>query len=127
MRLDEIVEKYIQLRDKKAIADADHKAATAKMSVMLDRMEAMLLQQFDETGLESVKTKAGTAYKHIRTSATVADWDTFFGTFILENKAWEFLERRCNKTAVEQYRNTNEDLPPGINYTETREVGVRRS
>lgn len=126
MKLDELVDRYIKLRDKKAKLKAEYDASVADIDVMLDKVEAVLLKQFDEMGTESVKTTAGTAYKSVRTSATVADWDTFFKEFVVPNSAWEFLERRCNKTAVEQFRAANEDIPPGINYSETRVVNIRR-
>jgi hypothetical protein len=127
MKIDDVVDKYIKLRDKKAQLEADHKLKMANIDDMLDKVEAVLLQQFEEIGVDSVKTKAGTAFATVRTSATVADWDAFFGEFILPNKAWEFLERRCSKTAVEQYRSANEEIPPGINYAETRVINIRRA
>ena len=98
----------------------------APLDALLDKIEALLLKTFQETGVESVKTESGTAYSSSRTSATVADWDAFFEGYVLPNQAWEFLERRCNKGAVEQFKAANEDLPPGINWSETLTVNVRR-
>jgi hypothetical protein len=55
----------------------------------------------------------------------VADWDAFLD-HVRENEAWEMLERRVNKTAVEQFKSVEGDLPPGVNWAETQVVNFRR-
>lgn len=126
MKVDEIVEKYIKLRDKKASIKAEYDDKIAEYDKVLDGLEALLLNTFNETGIDSVKTTAGTAFVATRTSASVADWEAYFNGYVLPNQAWEMLERRANKTAIEQYKSANDELPPGINWTETRVVNVRR-
>ena len=126
MKVDELVDKYIKLRDKKASIKAEYDAKIEEYDKMLDGLESLLLNTFNETGMDSVKTASGTAYVTTRTSASVADWDAFFNGYILQNEAWEMLERRANKTAIEQYKAANSELPPGINWTETRVINVRR-
>lgn len=126
MKLNEIVEKYIQLRDKKAQLKAQYDAKAAKIDDVLDKVEALLLKTFEETGMESVKTEAGTAYRSVRTQASIADWDAFFD-HVQKHGAFELLERRCSKAAVEQYKAANNDIPPGLNWREERVVNIRRS
>lgn len=127
MKLNELVEKYIQLRDKKAAIKAEYDAKVADVDNVLDKIEAVLLKTFDEAGMDSVKTSSGTAYKSLRTSASVADWDAFW-SYVQQNGAFEMIERRCNKTAVEQHKSANDgQLPPGLNWREERVVNVRRS
>lgn len=127
MKLNELVGKYVQLRDQKAKIKAEYDAKVAAVDNVLDKIEAVLLKTFEDTGMESVKTEFGTAYRSVRTSASVADWDAFF-THVREHGAWEMLERRCNKTAVEQHKAVNDgQLPPGLNWREERVVNVRRS
>lgn len=127
MKLDEIVEKYIKLRDKKARMKADYDASVADIDNMLDKIEGVILSNFKELGAQSLKTPFGTAYTSVRTTASVADWDAYFTNFILPNQAWEFLEHRASKSAVEQYKNAHGEIPPGINYSETITLNVRRS
>lgn len=126
MKLNELAEKYIVLRDRKAQLKAEYDGKVAELDSVMDKIEAVLLRTFDEAGIESVKTAAGTAYRSLRTQASVADWDAFFN-FVKENGAWEMLERRCSKSAVEQYKSANDDLPPGLNWREERVVNIRRS
>lgn len=126
MKVDELVDKYIKLRDKKASIKAEYEAKVEEYDKMLDGLESLLLNTFNETGMDSVKTASGTAYVSTRSSASVADWEAYFNGYVLPNEAWEMLERRANKTAIEQYKSANNELPPGINWTETRVINVRR-
>lgn len=128
MKLDALVEKYIFLRDKKAQIKAEYDAKVGEIDQMLDRIEAVLLQAFQDAGMDSVRTSAGTAYKSVRTSAQVADWDAF-RTFVQQNDPeLTMIERRCNKTAVEQFKAANDgSLPPGLNWREELVVNIRRS
>jgi len=77
-------------------------------------------------GIDSIKTAAGTAYTKVATSATVADWPLVLG-FIQKHELWPMLEKRVSKSVVETYREEHNDLPPGINWTETRVLNIRRT
>ena len=126
IQTDELGEKYIALRDKKKAMDDAHKAKLSKLTDLMDRIEAVLLEEFQRTGAESVRTKAGTAFKSKRTSATVADWDAVLN-FIVENNLWAMLEHRVAKTVVEEYKTEHGDLPPGVNWREELTINIRRS
>ena len=120
-----LVEVYIQLRDRRAQRKAEYENADADDKGKQEKIEGILLHRFQEDGIESCKTAAGTAYKSVRTSASVADADLFF-SFIVKNDLWDLLEKRCNKTFVEQYKAEHEELPPGVNYSESVVINVRR-
>lgn len=126
MKLSDLVGKYIELRDKKAQIKAEYDAKAQKIDEVLDKIEAALLNTFDQSGMDSVKTEFGTAYTSVRTTASVADPDAFM-TFVRENEAWHMLEKRCSKQGVEQYKAEHEALPPGINWRAERTVNFRRS
>jgi hypothetical protein len=126
MNIDDLVSRYIALRDKKAEHKAEYDGKVAKVDELLRRVEGVLLKHFQDTGVESVRTESGTAYTSTRTSAKVADWDSFIG-FVRESDSWDMLEHRCAKTVVEEYKNENGDLPPGLNWTSEVTVGIRRS
>ncbi len=125
MDVNNLVEKYIELRDKKAAIKKEYDLKTEKIDDVLDKIESALLQTFHESGLDSVSTKAGTAYTSTRVTAKVADKDMFM-KFVIDGENWEFLENRCSKEAVEQFKAANDDLPPGISWSEIRTVNVRR-
>lgn len=126
MKINDIVQKYIALRDKKAQMKKEYEDRVAGVESLMEKVEAVLLKHFEETGSEAIKTDAGTAYKSTRTSATVADWDAVFA-FIRDKEAWEMLEHRVNKKAVEEFKAANDDLPPGVNWRSEVVVNIRRS
>lgn len=126
MNYNELVEAYIKYRDVKAQYKAEYDAKVQKLELVLEKIEQKLMAYMNETGLESIRTGAGTAYKSVKTTASVADRDIFLD-FVREQDAWELLETRAAKKAVEEYRAANDDLPPGINWSSVYTVNVRRS
>jgi phage host-nuclease inhibitor protein Gam len=127
MKLSEAVTLYIQLRDKKAEMKADFDASIAPLNDKMEKLEAKLLDVFNKTGMDSVKTEHGTAYTAVRTTASVADREAFM-EFVKANEEWSLLEVRASKTAIEQFRDSNNDeLPPGVNIRSERVVNIRRS
>ena len=126
MKLSELVEKYIQLRDKKSKLKAEYDSQKATLDGTLEKIEAALLKTFEQAGLDSIKTPFGTAYTSTSTMASVADPDTFM-EFVKKNEAFHLIEKRCSKIAVEQYKAIHGDIPPGINWREERTVNVRRA
>lgn len=117
---------FIALRDRRAERKAAYQADDEDDRNKQDKIEIEFLRRFNERGIDNVSARGvGTAYKSTRSSATVADWDGLLG-HIQENDAWELLERRVNKTAVEQFKAVNDDLPPGVNWAETQVVNFRR-
>lgn len=127
MKLSDAVSLYIKLRDQKAEMKAQFDASVAPITEKMDKLEAKLLDVFNKTGMDSVKTEFGTAYASVRTTASVADREAFM-EYVKSHEEWGLLEIRAAKAAVEQFRSANDDqLPPGINLREERVVNVRRS
>jgi hypothetical protein len=117
---------FIALRDRRAQRKAAYSADDEGDKGKQDKIEIEFLRRFNERGIDNVSTRGvGTAYRTLRTSATVADWDTLL-EHVVENKAWELLEHRVSKSAVSQYKDIHEELPPGVNISETQVVNFRR-
>lgn len=126
MKISELVAKYVQLRDKKAEYKGEYEAKVAKIEDTLNKIECKLLEVFETTGMDSVKTEFGTAYKSVRSSASVADRDAFM-EYVKANDEWQLVEVRAAKIAVEQFKDVNNDLPPGVSWREERVVNFRRA
>jgi len=126
MKMSDLVQKYIEVRDKKAQLKAEYDMKASRLDEVMGKIEAKLLEVFEQTGMDSVKTEFGTAYTSTRTAASVADREAFM-EFVKSRDEWPLLEVRASKAAVEQYRAANDDLPPGINWREERVVNIRRS
>lgn len=126
MKLSELIDKYIEIRDKKAQLKAEYDLKKNKMDDALDKIEAVILKTFDASGMDSAKTENGTAYTSRLITATVADPDVFM-QHVIATEAWHMIEKRCSKVGVEQYRAEHDEVPPGVNWREERVVNVRRS
>lgn len=124
--LETIIDRYVKLRDKKSQMEAAHKEALAPINQAMDRLENAILDRLNQQGVESVRTTAGTAYKSTSVSVTVADKQVF-RQWLIENGQWEMADIRAAKTNVAEYRASNDDIPPGLNYRESLSVGIRRA
>jgi len=126
LRDDELVKVYIALRDRRAKRKAAFEEEDAPDNDKMEKIEGILLRRMQESGQESVRTAAGTAYKTTKHYTSVADWDAFLD-FVKRNDAWEMLTRGVNKTAVEQFKAANEDIPPGVSLRSEVVVNFRRT
>jgi hypothetical protein len=122
--IDQAIKAYIKIRDEIAAIEKAHKEHVSGLKKNLDKLESFMLQQTQEQNVTSFKTEYGTAFVQKKDSATVADWDALFG-FVLENEAYDFLEKRVSKLAVRSHLEANKELPPGVNYSTSVEISVR--
>lgn len=126
MKLSDAVSLYIKLREQKAQIKKEMEAQIAPINEKLEKLESKLLEVFNTTGTNSVRTDFGTAYATTRTSVSAADREAFM-THVREHDDWGLLEVRPAKLAVEEYRAANDGLlPPGLSYSEERVVNVRQ-
>jgi hypothetical protein len=126
MNMEALVEKYVQVRDKKKEIEGTHKKQLAPYTEALTKLEAVILNHLNTTGSESVRTNKGTAYKSVSTSVTTADKGAFT-QWCIDNQMWDMTDMRPAKKAVEDYVAEKDDLPPGLNWAQAVTVGVRRS
>ncbi len=123
--VDEVVAAYIKLRAKKDAMEAETKAEVKKIVEKMDKFEGWLKQQADAQGVTSFKTKHGTAFLKTTDYANVENWDAAFN-FILQNQAYDLLNKAVSKVAVRGYIDANKAVPPGVNYGTKIEVEVRK-
>lgn len=128
MRIDDLVAKYVQLRDTKAAMKKQFESKVAPLDDAMKKIEAVLLNASNTLGTDSFKTGSGTAYVSVKTSASIGDWDAYqnFLNTLPEEERWYYLDKRPAKSAIDQYREDHNDVPPGINWSERRTINVRR-
>lgn len=124
VKLDDVVRKYVELRRERDAMKKRHKEELEPLTEKMERIETAIMKFFQKTGQNSAKTDHGTPYIQKRVSATVADRDAFLA-FVMENESLEFLENRVNKTAVQQYMEDNEEVPPGIKVSTQQVINIR--
>jgi hypothetical protein len=124
--IEQLIDRYVKLRDKKAVMKAEYEASVAKIDEAMEKVENFILGHLNANGVDSVGSPAGTAFKSTVTSATVKDWDALLD-YIKRDQAWNLLDHRVNKTAVIEYKDAHSDLPPGVNWREEAVVRIRRA
>jgi hypothetical protein len=121
-----LVDRYVKLRDAIRDKDAEYKKIMRPYREKLDEMNGIILGRLNEIGADNVRTAAGTAYRKIERSVTIADKEAF-RRHVIGSEAWELLDWRANQTAVTALVEEGLQPPPGVNYSTTMNVGIRRA
>jgi hypothetical protein len=120
------VEQFVKLRDLIKSRDDEHKKAMKPLRETLESLNSVLLAHLNDMGGNSIATDAGTAYRTEKKSASLADSEAFMN-YVIANQAFDLLDRKANVTAVEEHIKENDAPPPGVNFSSTFVVGVRRA
>ena len=120
-----LTSQYLQLRQTIRDVDAMHAERTAPLREKLDELGLKLLDQLNKSGVDSMSNTAGTVYKKTKSTATVKDGEALID-FIIEEGYIDLLERRANVTAVKEYLEEKQELPPGVELSEIVVIGVRK-
>jgi hypothetical protein len=120
------VSQYVALRDLIKAQDDAHKKAMKPAKETLEQLNAVLLAHLNQVGANSAATDNGTVYRTEKKSASLADGKAFMD-YVIAAGAWDLLDRKANVTAVEEFIKGNNAPPPGVNFSSTYIVGVRRA
>ena len=122
----QVTDRYVQLRDAKKRYEDAHKADVRKLfSDEMDQIETRLLSFIQSSGLQSISASTGTAYAYEATSVTIHD-SREFQRHVIGSEAWDLVEWRVSKTAVNEIVEDGGVLPPGVNRSPIIKLGVRR-
>jgi len=120
----DLIGTYVDLRGKLKAADAAYAAWKKEhFDAPMDDIELKLLDQMNQTGVDSFKTKKGTAYKKKAVSVTTADGSEF-RRHVIGLEAWDLIEFRPAKTAIMDMVDAGEPVPPGLNYSTRYNVNI---
>lgn len=140
MNVDEVIQKYIELRDEKTEIGKRHEAELVPIGEKMRAIEAWLLAKLNQDGVNAFNTEAGTAFKTVQTSVSLADAHVF-KLFILAPLAeafgidaaaaatmirWDVTDLRAGKKGIQDYLEHTNEVPPGVNLTQNTAVSVRR-
>lgn len=152
--IEQIVAKYVQIRDEMAEIAKRHAAELQPLNQKLQVLNAVLLDRLNKSGVESARTDAGTAYKKVVMSATVekeGGWEQILDFIMMKGLdrvsevmarngtpeeamvAWRttpelsLLCHAVSKEAIKEYMdNKSGEIPPGVKVSHVTNVGVRR-
>lgn len=125
VKVDDVIATYMKLRNEKEAIEAEIKNRVSELKAKMEKIEAWLKEQADAQGVTSFKGKHGTAFLTTTDYANVADWDAVL-QFVLENEAFDMLEKRVSKIAVRGYIERNKAVPAGVTYGTKIDVTVRK-
>lgn len=123
--IDNVVGGYLRLRDEKKRIAERQKEELAPLNFKMKKMEAWLQAQLNAQGGRNMKTDHGTVYLSTTVSAKVEDRDIFF-EFVREHSLWSMLTSAVSKDAVEEFMESNGDVPPGVSVTRETNARVRK-
>ena len=125
--LDKLAAIYIKIRDAKDKLTADYKEQYANLEAQMAVLEAEMLGVCKHMNADSIRTKAGTIVRSIKSRYWTNDWDSMY-RFIKEHDAYGLLEKRLHQTHMKEFLSENPDLlPMGLNVESEYTVVVRRS
>ena len=120
------VGQYVKLRDLIKEKDDFHKEVMKPYRQALEDLNLVLLGHLDTIGVENAKTESGTVYMTAKKSVKIVD-EPVFWDFVTTNEAWDLIDKKANVTAVSDYLEEHQALPPGLDITTMNVVGVRRA
>jgi hypothetical protein len=124
--IDKLAAAYIRIRDKRSELKRAFEASDAELEEQMKLLEIEMLDICKETNAETIRTKAGTVIRSIKSRYTTGDWDSMY-RFIKEHDAFGLLERRLHQTHMKQFLEENPELlPVGLNVDREYTVVVRR-
>lgn len=122
---DDAISTYVTLRDALRDFQKEVKEKEERFKMELDRIEMWLRDLADKLGVESIRSESGTAYKVLKESYKIADFE-LFTAYILETGNLQLLEKRVAKNAAREVHRELGDVPPGLDYLTEIAVNVKR-
>lgn len=125
--LDRVVQAYTAIRDARSARKRVWEQEDAQLEAQQTTLRAFLLDHLNRTNTQSVRTTHGTAYRTEKLKPSAADWGAI-ERWIVDNDAFDLMERRLKATFIKQYMEDHDGaIPPGVNVHREFEVSVRRS
>jgi hypothetical protein len=123
---DKIIETYVKIRDKRAELKREFEEKDSELADKLNIVAGELLSICNAQGADSIKTKAGTAMRSIKSRFWTNDWPSMY-EFIAANEAFSLLEKRLHQTNMKQFLEENPEVKPmGLNVDNEYVITVRR-
>ena len=123
---EELVQAYIAIRDQKDTLYREYQDNIKKLDADMKLVSDALLEVCNSTNADSIRTKAGTVVKSIKSNYWTNDWESFY-QFMQEHNAFNLLEKRINQGNTKLFLEENPDLLPiGLNIDKAFAVRVVR-
>jgi predicted nuclease with TOPRIM domain len=128
METEKLIKAYLKLRDARSELKREYDEKDSELLEKQDRIEAVLLEHAKANNIESMKTRAGTAYLRTKTRYWAPDWESFT-KFLSEigQDGYSLVEQRIQQSNFKQFLEEHPDVIPPVNSDSKISVVVRRS
>lgn len=124
---DKLVAAYVKIRDKRTEIQREYEKEDNRLKEQLELISNKLLDICKETGVESMRTSAGTVSRSVNTRYWTSDWPSMYD-FIREHDAINLLEQRIHQGNLRLFLAENpEAVPKGLNSDSKYTVRVVRA
>lgn len=124
---DKLVSTYVKIRDRRAELTREYEKQDNKLKEQLELVANKLLDICRETGVESMRTSAGTVSRSVSTRYWTSDWASMYD-FIREHDAINLLEQRIHQGNLKSFLAEHpETVPKGLNSDSAYTVRVTRA
>ena len=126
MDYNQVTRAFLNIRDARAKLRKQYDTEDSVLAESQRRLEAIMLDHLNTSGMESVRTEAGTYYRQEQLKPAGSDWDAFY-RFIRDEDAFDALERRIKTGFVQDYIEEHGEPPPGVSTHREYVVRVRKT
>jgi len=124
--LERLLRAYMGMRDKKAELKREYDETEGNLKRKMGLIEAQLLKMLNAAGSDALKVKGiGQAYLGKKVTVEATDWNALHD-YIFETRQIDLLQKRVASRAVQEFVETEGELPPGVDMSTERVVNVRR-
>lgn len=123
--VDDAIKTYVATRDELAEHRQAYNTYEAHAKNYMDRIEQWIRAKADEMGMDSLRGPSGTAYRTVKNSYRVQDWDKFW-EWATANGYSHVVEKRAAKLAVQEIHNETSEVPPGLDHIVEVKFDIRR-
>jgi hypothetical protein len=124
--LERLLKAYVKMRDKRSQLKREFDEADGSLRKKMGLVEAELLKMLNAAGSDSLKvTGVGQAFLTKKVTVKATDWNALWN-YILESKHIDLLQKRVASRAVQEFVDTEGEMPPGVDMHTERVVSVRR-
>ena len=127
MNTEEMIARYIKLRDKVDMLNKAFDESLAPYKAGMQAIEGQVTIEMDNLGVDSIKCNGvGTAFRKTTLSVKVEDREAFMD-FVFDGRREGFLTSHVAKEAVEEYIESHKSSPPGIAVVPILKTQFRRA
>lgn len=125
--VDAIVREYLGTRDHLDEKRHEFQSIEKDLKSRMTMMSMVMREKADAIGVDAFPIRGlGTAYRAVKTSIRVADWDSYW-KWLVETGNSQCVEKRAAKLAVLEVSKRTGAIPPGLEKLEEVEFLVRRN